>query len=632
MRLRPKPGRFFWKLFSGNVLLLALVLAVSVWLLLREFGRFHRLELRDHLRTQASTLCTILGDRLDAQNAAELDDLAKRLGTRATEGTRVTFVLADGTVVGDSEADVAKMESHADRVEIREALRNGWGYSTRWSHTVSRELLYVAVRVGPSDAPRGTVRVSMAVRRIGERTNSMRHLVWMIAGVVLLAAVALALGLARIWSLPLRRITVIARRLARGDMSARARFGGSDELAVLAQSLNQMRDHLGHQLSTIEGQRETLAVMLLQLQEGVIVSDGRGRIVMLNPQAARFLRLPEGPQGDVAGPFEGKPVEECVRNHDVQQMLLPRAARRGAVPATAQERDSVAHAVEEARIELPRENAPLSVLARSTNIVLPPIAGSPASFPGSENVGRLLVLTDISDLTKTIQMKTDFVANASHELRTPLSAIRASVETVMAMDLESEGGEAKRFIEMIDRHSGRLDAMVADLLNLSRLESAPESYEPGPLDVAAWVTRLSEQWAEPIAARNLTWNVGVDEQIRSIQISEQLLTLVVNNLLENAIKFTPSGGHVGIAIRREGSSVVVFVTDTGCGIPAEEQERVFERFYQVERSRGGGGSEVRGTGLGLSIARHAVAAMNGEMQLTSELGRGTTIRIHLPQG
>ena len=182
------------------------------------------------------------------------------------------------------------MENHADRVEIRAAIADGAGESTRFSNTIGQQMSYVAVRVGSADHPLGVVRVSMPVRSIMARTRGARQLFWRIAFVVLAAAVILALGLARIWSSRIGRVTATAHSLSLGDLSARANVSGSDEVALLAGSLNQMRDHLAGQLKTIDRQRRTLEYLLAQLHEGVVVAGPTGRIVLLNPAAARLFR------------------------------------------------------------------------------------------------------------------------------------------------------------------------------------------------------------------------------------------------------------------------------------------------------------------------------------------------------
>jgi two-component system phosphate regulon sensor histidine kinase PhoR len=222
------------------------------------------------------------------------------------------------------------------------------------------------------------------------------------------------------------------------------------------------------------------------------------------------------------------------------------------------------------------------------------------------------------------------VANASHELRTPLSAIRGAVQTLMTMDLERETAAASRFLQMIERHSSRLEAMVADLLELSRLESPGRRFLPAELRLQKVCEEVQGRWGEALAGKGLGWKLEMGLDCHTVRANAHLLHLVLDNLIENAIKFTDPGGTVTLSCRCDNQGLAITVADTGCGIPKADQERVFERFYQVSSSRSAEGPEKRGTGLGLSIVRHAVAAMGGAVRLESELHRGTQVTVLIP--
>jgi two-component system phosphate regulon sensor histidine kinase PhoR len=276
------------------------------------------------------------------------------------------------------------------------------------------------------------------------------------------------------------------------------------------------------------------------------------------------------------------------------------------------------------------------VLASASDITLPgtPPREAPSDSDVQPRIGRILALTDITEIARTIQMKTDFAANASHELRTPLSAIRGAIETLLNIDLSDDAESATRFLGVIDRHNARLEALVEDLLALSRLESPVSEFKPMTVDWHRFRDELIAKWTDAVEKKQLHWEWVTPPDLREVGTNPQLIRLVLDNLVDNAIKFTAAGGHITVASRREGNDLVVEVADDGCGIPAEDQERVFERFYQVATARSGTGSEqpeTRGTGLGLSIVRHAVAAMKGTVTLTSEPGVGTRVTTTIPQ-
>jgi two-component system phosphate regulon sensor histidine kinase PhoR len=615
-------------------------LAVCAVLIVRELEAFHADELTEHLNAQAVTLRNMVRGQIKVEQSARLDQIAKEVGENEADGLRVTFIATDGTVLGDSQADISQMDSHHDRQEIRAALDTGWGESTRWSDTLSRRLKYVAVRVGSREDPVGVVRVALAVKTIGARTQAVRRMIWVIAIVAMAATAVFALILARLWTMPIRRITRIAARLSRGDLSARAGVRGSDELARLARSLNEMGDHLDKQLSTIDGQRQALEALLDQLDEGVVVAGPDGKIILSNPAAARLLH-PDNADQLAPRSWVGRRVEQCVPQHDLQRLLL------GEGPAQTGEVASVSGAPsgagrsdgrpgDEVRLELHRGASSVTLLARGSDIEISPhmVEGGEQSASGKVLAGRILALTDITQIARTIQMKTDFVANASHELRTPLSAIRAAIETVMNADTDKDAESARRFLRIIDRHSARLEALVADLLALSRLESPSRETEPAAIDVRGFCGELGEKWADRVNEKQLRWNCTIPSGLCEITADEDLVRMVLDNLIDNAIKFTDRGGHVSVTFRREQGAVVVEVADNGCGIAPQDQERVFERFYQVAQARSdaeGSAAQSRGTGLGLAIVRHAVASMGGTVSLASELGIGTGVTVRIPQ-
>lgn len=609
-------GRLFWKLFLGNALLVTVVLAACLWLILDHVQGIYRRDLVEHLKAQAITIRYVVQDQLDPGNRERLDALAKAAMTRDAGGTRVTLMTADGNVCGDSMADPDTMENHAGRPEVQQALRDGWGESVRQSTTVSRDMMYVALRVGSAEHPTGVVRVAMPALTIGERARTTTRLIWTVGAVLLLAAVLLAMGLAGLWSRPIRHITQTARSLSRGDLSARVQImSGKDELALLARSLNRMRDGLVAHLQTIDRQRRTVESLLAQIHEGVIVAGPDGRIVQINPAALRLLGLAgEAAAYEATEPFVGRPIDECIPHPAVGRML------RGGTH-NGEHEGGLASGLGEARLQFETAAGRVHVLARADDIQLSESGGDEAA-PG---VGRLLVLTDITELARTIQMKTDFVANASHELRTPLSTIRAAVETLMNLDPAEDPDAARRFISVVDRHSARLTELVSDLLDLARVESPTTRFEPEPLRPRDVFDDLESRFGEKARAKGLRFATDAGAcGACSFRVHPHLIRLVLDNLVDNAIKFTDSGGAVRVLARCDNATAAVDVIDTGCGIDPADQERVFERFFQVERARSG---PRPGTGLGLSIVRHAVAAMGGRVTLQSEVGKGTRVSV-----
>jgi two-component system, OmpR family, phosphate regulon sensor histidine kinase PhoR len=423
----------------------------------------------------------------------------------------------------------------------------------------------------------------------------------------------------------LRRVIDMARDLTSGDLSAELDVDGADELAVLSSSLNALRRRLASQMATIERQRRMLQALIDQSQEGVVVARSNGRIALINPAAAKLLSMDVRPGG--VGGLIDRHVDDCIPQPSLRQLLTGAPS----TPPSAEEakgapvgRNGETHSPE-VRLEIQSRAGSAFLLARASRLVL----AESVEQAGAPTVGRVLLLTDITELERTIQMRTDFVANASHELRTPLSTIRAAVETLLTMDMKAEGPAAVKFLRKIDRQSERLQQMVGDLLDLSRLESTTEHFEPESLDTQPVLDELRARFAEALERKGLHWEVSYDPPgAKTILASPDLLRLVLDNLLDNAIKFADPGGHIRVGLRRKGELAVFEIVDDGCGIPKDEQQRVFERFYQVQQSRSG---QERGTGLGLSIVRHAVDAMDGQVRLESNPGGGTRVVVVVPQ-
>lgn len=627
-----KSRRFLWKLFLPPAACLVVVLGGGVWYVAAHFERRIFQEVTHRLRTQATSLERALRGRFDTAHSEELRALARRLGVEDGADARVTFVLADGRVMGDSKADPDKMASHADRPEIRAALANGWAERIRWSHTVARKLYYVAVRVGTAREPAGVVRLAIPLDSFRGQTRSIRLIAVTAASLALVLGLALLFSFAWLWGRRMERVTNFARNLFHGDTPALAAMPGADALAMLGEVLRRTRDRLTCTADAMTRQRRSLYDLLDRLDEGLVITDPDGRVFLVNEAARRLLQIG---QERTEQPLNRLPVEECVRQHELQAMLQPRTATtrraesRISLPeAMKADRLSSSGPPEETRVEVMAPTGQMTILARGFDIELPEFSASAVTEDAQTRTGRLLVLSDVSELKHTVQMKADFAANASHELRTPLSAMRAAIETLRCIDLKADCGAAAEFLDVIDRHSDRMQALVSDLLDLSRVEAPSTTFTPAAVQVPQLLGELHETFAPLLAQKELQWEVTIEDGCDRCVANPDLLRMVLRNVIDNAIQFTDRGGHVRIAVYGENGAWCISIRDDGCGIPERDQPRIFERFYQVQRARTG---SRRGTGLGLSIVRHAVMALGGQVSLESEVGVGTNVTLAIPQ-
>jgi two-component system phosphate regulon sensor histidine kinase PhoR len=508
-------------------------------------------------------------------------------------GARVTIVAPDGRVLADSAvsgAALLALENHASRPEIQEALRSGSGVSSRHSATLDDELLYAAVTVRPSERLLGVARVSRSLAGVEEEVQSLW---WGVAAALALAFAITALlptllssSLAR----SLHELMRAARQFSSGDLSARSRVGRSDELGELAHILNQSADAMQQRLTENARDRARTEAILSSMEDGVLAVDHRGDVILAN-QALRA-------GFDLADPV-GRHYVEAMRQREVGE-VVEEVLRTGARRAVEVE---------------------LRHLRRAFALTAVP-------FPGAERMphGAVLTFHDVTERRRLERIRRDFVANASHELRTPLTSIRGFVEALEDGAL-TEPGTAGRFLGKIRTHADRMAALVEDLLELSRLESGerpPQWEEVLPGEIAADVVASFSGMAE----RKSIELVRSDGSAPLVVTDAERLRRILENLVDNAIKYTPSGGRVVVTTRPGvDDGAVLEVADNGPGIGAEHLPRIFERFYRVDKARS---RELGGTGLGLAIVKHLAEGMGAHVVVESDVGHGTRFRVVLP--
>jgi two-component system phosphate regulon sensor histidine kinase PhoR len=574
------------RVFATVAAILAAVLgAVALWGGMR-IRDFHRAEVErrldmgiDHLSGRAREI--LANPAGGAASSEVLRPFARE------NGFRVTVIAADGNVLADTDA-VLPLADHGGRPEVVEARAEGRGASVRRSDTVGTDLIYVARRLDGGGAPLGFLRVAATLERADAEVATLRRALLLGGLAALLLGVAASWLLARRIAAPLLEMERTAASLAAGDLGRRAPAAGPDEVRRLAGSLNRMADDLGTRIESEKRSREELEAVLAGMAEGVVAVDARERVVLMNAGAAGLLGL--------AGPLApGAALWQAVRFPDLESSL--RAAMAGALP----ERRDAASPSRDGRI-----------LALSV-------------APLGEGRGAVALLRDVTEVRRLEQVRMDFVANVSHELRTPLAAVLGALET-----LESEEDpEAKaRFLDIGRRNAGRLQAIVADLLDLSSIEAEGERMPREPVAVGAPLRAAAAALAGAAEKKRVSLAVEAGDGagptvLGNVQRLEQAFT----NLLENALKYTPAGGRVTARVIARGGEACVEVEDTGIGIPAESLPRIFERFYRVDRSRS---REMGGTGLGLAIVKHVVRAHGGRVEVRSEEGRGTLFTVILP--
>jgi len=509
--------------------------------------------------------------------------------------SRVTIIALDGAVLGDSELDedgIRSVENHLYRPEVQQALKGGVGESVRFSTTVKRNMLYVAAVFG-RDGPEGIVRLALSLADVDAVSDRLKGVLLVsLSGAFLLTVLASFVASFFI-SKPLREMADAAGKIAEGDFSRRITIRANDEVGDLAKAFTNMAEQVKKRMDEVIRGRSRFEAVLLSMFDGVMVVDAKGRILLMNPTLMQSLRLSDNPAGK-------KPVE-VFRNVEVEEITDSVLDVKGGVETR------------EIIIQIPNEKV---LLVHATPIIRE-----------DEAEGAVLLFHDVTELKRLEQIRRDFVANVSHELRTPISSIKGYAETLIDGAVDDKE-LAEEFVGIIQAEADRLAKLIEDLLDLSRLESGKLDLHPVRCSVKDIAERVIRDQKEAAGEKSIAVREDIPEDIPDIMADPAMITQVLINLMDNAIKYTPEGGGIEVSAAPEGGMVEVRVTDTGVGIPEKDLSRIFERFYRVDKARS---RQLGGTGLGLSIVKHIVQEHGGQVWVDSLPGKGSTFTFTLPR-
>jgi two-component system phosphate regulon sensor histidine kinase PhoR len=561
----------------GSVLtILAALLVIA--LTVPGIARDHEIDvLGARLASDAAIAGDLGRDAFRTGNADVLDALAHRLAADAQ--IRVTFIGADGTVLGESDEDRRLMENHATRPEVVPALAGGEGRAVRQSATLGRDLLYVAIPVRDGDRIIGVARTALPLVAVDALATRLATSVGAGAVVAALVALALSFFVTRAITRSIEQITESAEREGGAELGE---IRGPEEVQRLAAALRRAASSVSEEREVAQAERDRLATLIDELADAIFIADGDGRILLANAAA----RTTAG--ADVVG----RRLVEVIRDHEALEAIA--ASRDG------RERVAVIDRSEPRRFQ---------------RVVARPLADRQL----------LVVIQDLTTLRRLETMRSDFVANVSHELRRPISSLKAMAETLEEGALDDPVA-GRDFVARMHREIDGLAQLVNELLALTRIESGAEPLARERLAPA----RLLEECARrlgPLAARAGVALLVEESDAGDVFADPARVEQVLANLVHNAVKFTPSGGTVRLWAADDGNAVAFSVADTGAGIDPGDLGRVFERFYKADRARSG-----EGLGLGLAIAKHLVHAHGGRIEvLSAGAGRGATFRFTLPR-
>lgn len=507
--------------------------------------------------------------------------------------TRITVILPPGRVIGDSDETAAQMDDHATRPEIATALEGGLGISTRYSRTLEKNMMYVAIPVILDKRVVGVIRTSVPVSGIDQKLGDIRLRIILAALVISILIAGISLFISRRISRPIEEMEKGARQFANGNAEHALAIPDSAELSGLAEAMNNMAAELDMKIKSAFSQRNEIRTILTSMVEGVIALNPTDRIINMNQAAADILDT-------TLVEKKRKSLQEIVRNTALEKLI-----RKSRTANKLTSGDIIYSKGVEKTLHV--QCAPLK---DADNI----------------RIGTLLVINDVTHLRQLENMRRDFAANVSHEIKTPLTAIKGFVETLKHHAID-DLDERTRFLDIIDRHVNRLTNIIEDLMRLSVIEqdTLQKEIDFKAVKLITVLKAAIDGYRRQARKRDIDIRLECDPELE-IFADPSLIEQAVANLLDNAIKYSEPCGHVTLAALLSKNEVVIDIQDNGTGIMQKHLPRLFERFYRVDKARS---RQLGGTGLGLAIVKHIAQAHGGHVSVESAVGKGSTFSIHL---
>lgn len=567
------------KIFVGYLLIIILLTSLILWFSFRTIRSHYIDTARKELVHTNSILIQLVSPYLIKHDYNSLKTFINKTGKEIN--TRITIIASDGKVLADSKFDAKMMENHKNRPEIKSAIQGDSGQSLRYSTTLNNEMLYVAHRIESGGKLIGVSRVSFFLSDIDMLTNRLTSEILQIAVIVVFISLIGVLVFSRSISSPINQLSQASRKVAKGNFDIKVSKRGHDEITELFHNFNNMTTRLKELFNQVITQKDEYTTLIASIQEGLIVIDTDGVILMANQSFNEIIH-----EDDIIG----KNFRNVLKDTVFHEIFTKTISGKKSIT-----------------IETEFEH---KYILCSSNLI------------ESKNE-IVMLLHDITEIKKVEIIKKDFVVNVSHELKTPLTAIKGFIET---LEDDTEDETHIHYIDIIKRHTNRLINIVQDLLMLSELEEVTTKLMFSKVDLSIIFENVMKIFEQRINNKNLYLKLNIDSDFPKIKIDTFKMEQVFVNLIDNAIKYTDEGG-ISIDITNMGDNARIVIKDTGIGLNKEDKERIFERFYIVDKSRS---RKSGGSGLGLSICKHIVLQHNGTIEVESEVGDGTAFIINLP--
>jgi two-component system phosphate regulon sensor histidine kinase PhoR len=586
--------KIVWQIFPSFLIITVLSLSAITSYSTRYFKNFFLKNSEKELTIRTKLLQKTFSDILKnvPDQYQTIGNYCKEIGDKT--GTRVTVILPSGVVVGDSFADIKTMESHMKRPEISEALKKNTGVSIRYSATLDKTMMYIALPVVNDLGVVAVVRTSVSVSNIDNEIKMIRNNILFALLVTILVAALASLFVSRRISRPVEEMQKGAIEFAKGNLKTRIAVPETEELSGLAVTMNQMAENLDEKIMAFKIRSMELEAIHSSMVEGVIAIDKNERIITINDAAAKIF-------GFSSSKLKTRYILEIARHFELQKFIQKALAIHEPV-----EDDIVIAGDEEMII-----NIHSTALYDSVN----------------RRMGTLIIFHDITRIRRLETMHKDFAANVSHELKTPLTAIKGFVETLQQMTAFNGIKESETFLKIIEKNVTRMINLINDLLALSKLERLQgRNIQLEKHSMTALIQTAVQNCSSNIKKKNMSVSIEYFEEIIAM-VDPILMEQAIINLLDNAIKYSPEGKPITIRATKQGPYIEMRIQDNGNGIDKEHLTKIFNRFYRVDRGRS---RNEGGTGLGLAIVKHIIQYHNGKIDVTSKKGCGSCFKISLP--